>query len=54
LRSNGYPLSERDIYQHPWIDLEGTEDGLDDNESEIEIHRSPKREHVEGWLECIE
>lgn len=54
LRANGYPLSERDIYQHSWIDLESTEDELDDDESDMEIHRSPKSRDVEGWLEGIE
>lgn len=55
LRSNGYPLSERDIYKHSWIDLEGTdEDELDDTESDVEIHSSPQRKRVEYWLDSIE
>lgn len=55
LRSNGYPLSEKGIYQHSWIDLESTdEDELDDTESDVEIHSSPKRNRVERWLDSIE
>lgn len=26
LRSTGYPGSERPIYEHTWIDIEGTDD----------------------------
>ncbi|KAJ5950475.1 uncharacterized protein N7479_008888 [Penicillium vulpinum] len=44
LRSTGYPLSEKPIYQHSWIDLEDT-DGEDEPEAESD---------VESWLGAIE
>jgi hypothetical protein len=55
LRSTGYPRNERHIYQHSWLDLEGTdeEEGFDDEESDVEKQWSPKRRHVESWLERI-
>lgn len=56
LRSTGYPCSERPIYQHSWLDLEGTdeEEAPDDAESDVEIQRTPKKMHVGRWLEGIE
>lgn len=55
LRSTGYPHSERPIYQHSWIDLEGTdEEEPDDAESDLEIQWGPKKRHVESWLDGIE
>ncbi|KAF9888243.1 hypothetical protein FE257_008812 [Aspergillus nanangensis] len=56
LRSTGYPCSERPIYQHSWIDLEGSdeEEAPDDAESDGGIQYSPKKTHVERWLEGVE
>jgi hypothetical protein len=56
LRSTGYPRSERLIYQHSWLDLEGTdeEEEPDDADSDLEIQQSPKKTHVEKWLKGIE
>ncbi|KAJ5333010.1 uncharacterized protein N7506_006793 [Penicillium brevicompactum] len=46
--SNGYPSSERPIYQHSWLDLEDTdEEEHDDAESDLEAHQSSKKTHVE-------
>jgi hypothetical protein len=55
LRSTGYPRNERPIYQHSWLDLEGTdeEEGFDDAESDVEKKWSPKRRHVESWLKSM-
>lgn len=55
LRSTGYPYSERDIYEHSWLDLEGTDDEEepDDTESDLEIQQDPKQTHVESGLESI-
>lgn len=55
LRSTGYPRNERPIYQHSWLDLEGTdeEEGFDDAESDVGKQWSPKRRHVKSWLENI-
>ncbi|GLA34046.1 hypothetical protein AnigIFM63309_004073 [Aspergillus niger] len=56
LRSTGYPSSERPIYQHSWFDMEGTDDeeAPDDEESDVEMKSSPKKTHVQHWLEEIE
>lgn len=55
LRSTGYPHGERPIYQHSWIDLEDTdEEQPDDAESDMEIQWSPKKRHVERWLDDVE
>lgn len=56
LRSTGYPCSERPIYQHSWINLEGTdeEEAPNDTESDVEMQYNPKKVHVERWLEGIE
>ena len=55
LRSTGYPSDERPINQHSWLDLEGTdeEEDFEDAESVLETQWSPKRRHVESWLESI-
>ncbi|KAJ5422663.1 hypothetical protein N7491_011108 [Penicillium cf. griseofulvum] len=41
---------------HSWIDLEGTdeEEEPDDAESDAEKYGSPKKTHVESWLDGIE
>lgn len=55
LRSTGYSYCEKPLYQHSWIDLESTDDEeLDDAESDVEKQSSPKRTHVESWLNGIE
>lgn len=56
LRSTGYPRSERPIYQHSWIDLEGTDDDEvpDDAESDVERQWGPKKRNVKRWLDGIE
>lgn len=56
LRSTGYPRSERPIYQHSWIDLEGTdeEEVPDDAESDVERQSRPKKRNVECWLDGTE
>lgn len=56
LKSTGYPRSERPIYQHSWIDLEGTdeEEAPDDAESDAERQWAPKKRNVESWLDGIE
>ena len=56
LRSTGYPSSERPIYRHSWLDLEGTdeEEAPDDAESDVEAQRSPKKMQVERWLDGLE
>ncbi|KAJ5267502.1 hypothetical protein N7478_010310 [Penicillium angulare] len=55
LRSTGYSRNERHIYQHSWLDLEGTdEEEADDMESDLETQKCPKIMPVENWLESIE
>ncbi|KAJ5505033.1 hypothetical protein N7463_007907 [Penicillium fimorum] len=57
LRLTGYPRCEKSLYQHSWIDLEGTdeEEEPDDAESDAEKYWShPKKTHVESWLDGIE
>ncbi|KAJ5789864.1 uncharacterized protein N7518_006875 [Penicillium psychrosexuale] len=56
LRGTGYPLSEKPIYQHSWVDLESSdeEEEPDDAESDVEKHRSAKKKHVDTWLDGIE
>lgn len=59
LRSTGYPLSERPIYQHSWIDLEDTDEEEpepDDADSNVDAQQSTKKVHVHvgDWLEGVE
>lgn len=56
LRRTGYPLSEKPIYQHSWVDLESSdeEEEPDDAKSDVEKHRSAKKKHVDTWLDGIE
>lgn len=56
LRSTGYPRSERPIYQHSWIDLEGMdeEEAPDDAESDMERQWAPKKQDIESWLDGVE
>ncbi|PLN85951.1 hypothetical protein BDW42DRAFT_190453 [Aspergillus taichungensis] len=61
LRSTGYPLSERDIYQHSWIDVEDTDEeesapASDDADLNRAVQQIPTKEngHVEDWLEDVE
>ncbi|KAJ5718277.1 hypothetical protein N7488_003923 [Penicillium malachiteum] len=53
LRSTGYPLCERPIYQHSWLDLEFSDDEEPDD-VESEEDRLQRVSHVESWLEDIE
>ncbi|EAW13737.1 uncharacterized protein ACLA_044570 [Aspergillus clavatus NRRL 1] len=55
LRSTGYPPNERSIYQHSWIDIDGTDDEEpDDAESELGRECSAKEQKVESWLDGID
>ncbi|KAJ6024262.1 hypothetical protein N7540_005059 [Penicillium herquei] len=57
LRSTGYPLCERSIYQHSWLDLECSDDELeeepDDAESDKDGQQRSIKTHIESWLEGI-
>lgn len=58
LRATGYPRSERGIYQHSWVDLEGTDeeekrDGAE-SEPDTEGQLGPQEMKVERWLDSIE
>ncbi|CAG8180083.1 unnamed protein product [Penicillium salamii] len=54
LKSTGYPINEKPLYQHSWIDLESSEEELDDKDSDIAEINCPKSNHVEQWLENLE
>ncbi|KAL2850220.1 hypothetical protein BJY01DRAFT_210081 [Aspergillus pseudoustus] len=52
LRSTGYPENERAIYQHSWIDLEGTdEEEVDDKMSDGKVGPNGNQVQVNAWLE---
>jgi hypothetical protein len=51
LRSTGYPRNEKAIYQHSWIDMEGSDDEEpDDAESDVGKEWNFKKQRVEDWL----
>ncbi|KAJ5642676.1 hypothetical protein N7490_006676 [Penicillium lividum] len=55
LRSTGYPRSEKPIYQHPWLDLETTdEEEPNDADSDMETQLERKEMHIDSWLENVE
>lgn len=56
LRSTEYPRNEEFRFQHPWLNVESSDDeeGFDDGESDMGKQWSPKRTYVESWLESIE
>ncbi|RAK96546.1 uncharacterized protein BO80DRAFT_428968 [Aspergillus ibericus CBS 121593] len=55
LRSTGYPRNEKGIYQHSWVDMEGTDDEEpDDAESDVGNEVGFKIQRVENWLDGIE
>ena len=56
LRSTGYPFNERPIYQHSWLDLEGTdeEEEPDNANSDVEAQQGLKEIQIRSWLGRIE
>ncbi|KAL3455605.1 hypothetical protein BJX64DRAFT_272125 [Aspergillus heterothallicus] len=55
LRSTGYPQNERSVYQHSWIDMEGTdEEEPDDVDLDLGKDWSPQEKKVEKWLDDID
>lgn len=55
LRSTGYPRCERPLYQHSWIDLEGTdeEEAPDDPELGAERQRGFEMRNIDSWLDGV-
>ncbi|CAG8089665.1 unnamed protein product [Penicillium salamii] len=54
LRSTGYLLNEKPLYEHSWIDLESSEEELDDKDSDIAEINCSKSNSVEKWLDNLE
>jgi hypothetical protein len=52
LRSSGWPKREKDFYCHSWIELEGSDEELEDIDSDDgDLQKSTAQQAVEGWLE---
>ncbi|CAG8399711.1 unnamed protein product [Penicillium salamii] len=54
LRPTGYPINEKPLYQHSWINLESSQEELDDKDSDIAEINCRKSNHVGKWLENLE
>ncbi|KAK5445374.1 hypothetical protein LTS15_010155 [Exophiala xenobiotica] len=49
LRSNGYPLRERDIWMHPWLNIDDSDDEQSDDLAESTDEESERRSTIEKW-----
>lgn len=53
LRSTGYPACEKPLYQHPWIDIESSDDEDPGYESDIDISANKAMGNTKLWLKTI-
>jgi hypothetical protein len=50
LRVNGFPLKEREIWRHPWLNIyDSDEDEIDDSDGSTDSNSGPKS-NVEEWI----
>ena len=51
LRDSGWPNGEKELYCHPWIEMEGSDEDLEDRDSHDGDLQKANTQAVEGWLE---
>ncbi|GIK06733.1 hypothetical protein Aspvir_002383 [Aspergillus viridinutans] len=55
LRMTGYPAREKTLYQHPWIDIESSdEEDLDSTASDREQFADSSTKSIQNWIEAID
>ncbi len=50
LRLNGYPLREREIWTHPWLNIDDSDDEESDDPAESTDADSERRSTIEKWV----
>ena len=50
LRLNGYPLREREIWMHPWLNIDDSDDEESDDPAESTDADSERRSTIEKWV----
>ena len=51
LRNSGWPKREKELYCHSWIEIEGSDEDLEDMDSHDGDLQKANTQAVEGWLE---